>query len=140
MSKFQNLFKKLKSIKHIEIILAVLFGLIILLVYFSTMGSVKTARNGSSAIASTKVTSYIAEIEDKLENILSQISGAGEVEVMVMVEDSLEMNSEQIPKIISVVVVSDGASNVNVKLDIIKAIQTLLSLKPSNIEVLQRSG
>ena len=132
---FSGLFKKLKSIKHIEIILAVLFGLIILLVYFSsTSTSVSTSK--ATISSSSQVSQYTNEVERKLESLLSEISGAGNVKVMVMCESNTELKSEVVPDIVSVVVVASGADDTWVKLDIIKAVQALLTVNPANIEVL----
>jgi len=132
---FSNLFKKLKSIKHIEIILAVLFALIILLVYFAGFSN-KTSDTGDTDSTNTTISAYTLEVEQKLSNILSKISGVGDVNVMIMVENSTEFNTEILPTIVSVVVVAEGAENVWVKLDIIKAVETLLKISSANIEVL----
>ena len=132
---FSSMFKKLKSIKHIEVILAVLLGLIVLLVYFSSTSSgsgVKTVVSTSNS----QVSQYTAEVESRLEALLEDISGAGDVSVMVMCKPNTELKSEVVPTISSVVVVASGATSAAVKLDIIKAVEALLSLDPGNIEVL----
>ena len=82
MSKFSGIFKKLKSIKHIEIILAVLLGLIVLLVYFSSTSSLQS--NKTTVTTSTNI--YLQEVENKLENLISEINGAGRVSVRLMSE------------------------------------------------------
>ncbi|MBP3389813.1 MAG: hypothetical protein J6K71_01375 [Clostridia bacterium] len=135
MSKFSSLWKKLKSIKNIEIILAVLLGLVVLLVYFSSVGANKGAVNNI-----TYSNSYVQEIEQKLENLISSIDGAGQVEVMIMCEGDDEITKTQYPKVVSAVVVSSGADSTKVKLDIIRAVEALLGLKTANIEVLKGSG
>lgn len=75
-----GLFKKLKSIKHIEVIIAVVLGAIILLVYFSTFSN-KSSEN--TAYESTSTTEYASMLESKLSKVLSQINGAGTVSVMI---------------------------------------------------------
>ena len=135
MSKFSSLWKKLKSIKNIEIILAVLLGLVVLLVYFSSVGANKGAVNNI-----TYSNSYVQEIEQKLENLISSIDGAGQVEVMIMCEGDDEITKTEYPKVVSAVVVSSGADSTKVKLDIIRAVEALLGLKTANIEVLKGSG
>ncbi|MDD3397558.1 MAG: hypothetical protein PHR96_03360 [Clostridia bacterium] len=135
-SFFVNMFKKLKSIKHIEIILAVLFGLIILLVYFSSTFSTDNSNNDYESDNSTVVSAYISEVENKLENILSKIDGAGSVTVMLMVEQETQIESAVLPTISSVIVVAQGADDVWVKLQIVKAIEALLRLSSGSIEVL----
>lgn len=131
MSKFSGILKKLKSIKHIEIILAVLLGLIILLVYFSSTGSASTTKTPH---ITTQTNTYLSEVENKLENLISNISGVGKVSVMVMGDTNDE--DDETPKILSAVVVATGANDAFVKLEIIKACEALLQIKASNIEVL----
>lgn len=135
MSRFSSLWKKLKSIKNIEIILAVLLGLVVLLVYFSSVGANKGAVSNI-----TYSNSYVQEIEQKLENLISSIDGAGQVEVMIMCEGDDEITKTEYPKVVSAVVVSSGADSTKVKLDIIRAVEALLGLKTANIEVLKGSG
>ena len=133
MNRFFGLWKRLKSIKHIEIIIAVLFALIVLLVYFSTtasLGSANTQNMSSNA-------GYATEVEAKLENLLSKIDGAGKIDVMVMCESEGVQTEDQIPNIKSAVVVASGASDVFVRLEIIKAVEALLKIDAKNIEVLK---
>lgn len=130
---FAGLFKKLKSIKHIEIILALLIGLIILLVYFSNMSSKEDEPINTT---NTTYSSYVGEIEGKLSKILSKIEGAGKVSVMVMLEGETVFEKNTLPNINSVIVVAEGAENVYVKLELIKAVETLFGLEVQNIEIL----
>ena len=133
---FANLFKKLKSIKHIEIILAVLFALIILLIYFSSSTSNSFTNNKSENNNLSAISIYTTEVEEKLTNILSKIDGAGNVDVMIMTDNNIDEKEDNIPNIKSVIVVAEGAKNVWVKLEIVKAVEALLNLSTSNIEVL----
>jgi len=48
-----------------------------------------------------------------------------------------EEENDATPKIVSAVVVSSGANNVGVKLNIIKTVEALLKLNAKNIEVFQ---
>lgn len=79
LEKF-SFFQKLKNIKHIEIIVAVVLGAIILLVYLSTFSS-----KGPDNIAyeSTNSSEYAAMLEKKLANVIGQINGVGNVSVMI---------------------------------------------------------
>lgn len=136
MSKFSSLLKKLKSIKNIEIILAVLLALVVLLVFFSSKGA-----SGGVVSNVSDTNPYVSEIEQKLENLISKIDGAGQVEVMIMCEADEDSKSQNpYPTVVSAVVVSSGAESTKVKLDIIRAVEALLGLKTSNIEVLKGSG
>ena len=70
-SKF---FQKLKSIKHIEIIFAIILGAVVLLIYLSTFnsGSKKT-----SSLSATSTTEYSAMLETKLESFIDILKQGG---------------------------------------------------------------
>ena len=83
-SKF---FQKLKSIKHIEIIFAIILGAVVLLIYLSTFnsGSKKT-----SSLSATSTTEYVSMLEQKLENIVAKINGVGNASVMITLSSGPE--------------------------------------------------
>ncbi len=128
-SFFERFFKKLKSIKHIEILIAVLFGVILLTLYLTTI-------NNADKNSSSTSSGYSFQVESKLESVLSEIDGVGNVSVMVMLEEGTELNSEIVPKVNSVIVVAGGAKDYKVKLEILKACEALLNLPAENIEIL----
>ncbi len=164
-------FQKLKSIKHFEIIIAVILGAVALLIYFSTF---KSSSSSKTSYEATSTTEYATMIESKLANVIKQINGVGNVSVMVTLEsgpqyiyattDEEKVNKNEgsgttttstttshepiivandivvvkeiMPTIGGIVVVASGADNTKVKLDIIKAIQALIDVPQSKIEVL----
>ena len=128
-SFFERFFKKLKSIKHIEILIAVLFGVILLTLYLTTI-------NNADKNSSSTSSGYSFQVESRLESVLSEIDGVGNVSVMVMLEEGTELNSEIVPKVNSVIVVAGGAKDYKVKLEILKACEALLNLPAENIEIL----
>ncbi|MDD4110137.1 MAG: hypothetical protein PHS54_01135 [Clostridia bacterium] len=79
-------FQRLKSIKHIEIIMAVVLGAIALLIYFSTF----SGGTNKTAYESTSTTEYIALLESKLSSVLSQIKSVGNVSVMITLSSGPE--------------------------------------------------
>ena len=109
--------QKLKNIKHIEIIIATIFGIIIFLIYLSSIGS-------NSLLKSSQGTDF----EKRLSSILQDIDGAGNVSVFVNVGED--------EKVIGVIVVASGANEVRVKLDMMRAIQTVMNDPETNIEIL----
>ena len=111
--------QKLKNIKHIEIIIAVIFGIIIFLIYLSTTGSKNTFSGNSSQ----------TQFEQRLCSILEDIEGAGNVSVFVN-------TAEKTDDIIGIIIVSSGAEQTKVRLDILRAVQTVLSVPTTNIEIL----
>ena len=178
-------FQKLKTIKNIEIVIAVFLIAVMLLIYFGTTssGSNKTHKqNNINNILYTDAKSYVNDLEMRIEETLSKINGAGKVSVVITLSSSSELiiakdieqtthtetatkndvttkteeivviekpilvdgNSgdeplvllEVMPKIAGVVVVAEGANDVNVKLNLLKAIQALLTVPSGNIEIL----
>ena len=169
--------KKLKNIKHIEIIIVVIFILILLLICFagnntfSFLSNKQTTASSSNNIMYVSTSDYVSNIESKLKSILSNVNGAGNVEVMISVDGSSEIQfatdetittngqttektinivfvtkdgvnqpiitSEKLPKINGVVVVSSGAKNTKVKLQLMSAIQTLINIDCDKIQILE---
>lgn len=111
-----DFFQKLKNIKHIEIFVAVIFAVVIFMIYLST--------TGSKSLLSSSSNKNQTSFESRLSDILSDIDGAGNVTVFVHSEED---------KIVGIIVVASGADNVGVRLNILKAIQTVLSSPTPNI-------
>lgn len=87
MNKLKSVWDKFKSVKHFEIIIAVLVGLVICIIYFACFNKPKTdnaddvtTENYSSAVE------YVDYLENKLGNVLSKISGVGNVDVIITLE------------------------------------------------------
>ena len=81
------IFTKLKSIKHLQIYIAVILGIIVLVIYFSTF---KTSSNTEEEINSVVTSEYISNLESRMERVLSEISGAGNVKVLITIEKDAE--------------------------------------------------
>lgn len=112
-----SLFQKLKNIKHIEIIIAVIFAIIIMLIYLSSLGSTKTTSSNQT------------DLESRLCSILEDLEGVGEVSVLINYLDEEETKA-------GIVVVASGADDISVRLQILKAVETVLNLPTTNIEIL----
>ncbi|MBE5757377.1 MAG: hypothetical protein E7345_00390 [Clostridiales bacterium] len=162
------------SPKYIKIAVLIIVVIISFVLYLN-LSSEKNIQ--SDEVSSTYISTlkYSEEIENKLENILGKIDGAGDVDVMVSLDGSPEMvyatdsdsktsstasgtttttssniivvngkgNSEAIllkenlPKVKGVIVVSSGADNIQIKLDILNAVSTLLDISVDKINVLK---
>ncbi len=81
------IFTKLKNIKHLQIYIAVILGIIVLVIYFSTF---KTSSNTEEEINSVVTSEYISNLESRMERVLSEISGAGNVKVLITIEKDAE--------------------------------------------------
>lgn len=113
-------FQKLKNVKHIEIIIAIIFAIVILLIYTSSFNSSKFFNSDD-----TKFT----DLELRLCKVLSDIDGAGNVSVLINY-------SSDGKEIIGVLVVASGAKETRVRLDMFRAIETVLNVPTSQIEIL----
>lgn len=132
--------EKLKNIKHIEIYVAIIFIVIILLIYLSNTNS-KKAVNTISTNDMT-VSSYIKNMEAKLEESLSNIAGVSDVKVMITLNlDKLDVVDSQIhitefPEIKGVLVTAKGVNNTTNKMKVLHAIEAVVDIKNGNIEIL----
>ena len=131
---------KLKNIKHIEIYVAVIFIVIIALIYMSTN---KTKEKTQSNITNDmSITGYIQRIEQNLEESLSNIAGVSNVKVMItlnlndmeVVDDKISINT--FPEIKGVLVTAKGVNNTTNKLKVLHAIQAVIDVTNGNIEIL----
>ena len=143
MSEKKSAFKwldKLKNVKHIEIYIAVIFVVILLLIYLSNFSSSDTKKN--SANEKLTILEYTNNLEDNLESILSNIGGVENVKVMI----TLDMNNaevmdsqiilNQFPQIKGVIVTAKGVEKTAIKLKVLHAIEAVLDITNGNIEIL----
>lgn len=169
--------QKLKNIKHIEIILLVIFAIILIIIYSSTTKS-SSSKNISNSSSDFTAREYSQYLEDKLSDILSNISGAGKVKVVITLDGGMRYEyakeSEEIttsneiggntntkttkneevvlvtingkstplvikesyPDVCGVVVVASGAASAQVKLNILRAVTTLLNVDENCIQIM----
>ena len=92
-------------------------------------------------------TQQTADEETKLSQILSQIDGAGEVEVMITYESGPEavpaaggmgeqlILKELSPVIRGVVIIAQGADDISVKMQLLQAAVTVLQVEETRIDV-----
>lgn len=169
--KLSSIWDKLKKIKHIEIYIALFFAFIVMLIYFASFkgGGDKDNSTNLDTLDKNFSTSseYIGYLENKLENVLGQVKGAGNVDIIITIdkgfeyvyatEEEVKTNSngstittstvilidgkpviekELFPSIKGVVVVSQGANDVSVRMNLLTAIQTVISVDNSRITIL----
>lgn len=169
--------KKIKKVKHLDIVIAVSVIALILVFSLGAFGGSKTENNNKNVSVSSDYTS----IETRVCNVLSQIKGAGQVSVMINFDGSgeivpatttnsslnttndksstgdrttesktdsvspviIQQNGEDTPlivkeispKVVGVVVVAEGASDVTVRINLLQAVQTLLRVDADKVEI-----
>lgn len=185
-SFLNNFFAKLKKVKHIEIYAVIVLAVVVLGIWFLPNESSKKT-DSNYLVTTTTTTKYAESLENRLNKVLKDIAGAGEVSCMITLDGEVERvlaysddqknsstqnttssgtvnkteteNSSKEPIIITVngsneplvikeimpavkgvVVVATGANNVKVKLDILKAVQALLKIESSQIEIFCKSS
>lgn len=86
MDKIKDFWHKLKSVKHIEIYLALMVGLVICVCYFSLTATSDGNNNENSTENYTTSEEYVDYLENKISNVLSKISGVDDVGVVITLE------------------------------------------------------
>ena len=130
---------KLKKIKHIEIYIAVIFVVVLLLVYLSSTGN---SKKQSSDYTETNIMSYVDNLETNLEEILSNIAGVTNVKVMITLNmQQLEVQESNViinkfPEIKGVLITAKGVESTSIKLKVLHAVQAVIEVTNGNIEVL----
>lgn len=137
--------EKLKSIKHIEIYITIIFAIILILIFFSSTSSSKSSSGSyksNPVTQETTITNYISNMESRLEQILSQINGASNVNVMVTLDMSSTTIKDNViemaefPDVKGVVIVAKGVENTVVKMNMLKAVQAVIDISSGRIEIL----
>ena len=155
-NKIKDFVLKLKNENKIHYLFIGLIALILVVAL-----SINFIENKAEVSKSDVVTSYVENLEKKLENTLSKIDGVGKVSVVITVESGMETvlatkvikteNSQGIeieetpiiingktvviqenyPEIIGVLIVADGADKIMVTNRIQKAVISLLDIENS---------
>ena len=169
-------FMKLFSGKNLKIIILCIIFLVALILFLKLSGTKTTTKTTmTSSIQYQTSLDYSKQLETKLESVLSQIKGAGNVKVMITLDGSPELVyamdsnekvsnntggstttssstpilvqtngttsplilTEVLPKVKGVIVVSSGANDISIKLDILNSVSTLLDISTDKINVLK---
>lgn len=151
---------KLKSGKTLEIVFVIILAVAVIAVLLMTFWDKPEEKNAASQ-------DYASVLEMKLSNVLSQIEGAGEVDVIVTVASEGEIViamettvdkdgnvtttpvlvggevvilEEKKPEITGVLIVSDGADNLSVRFSLLEAAASVLNINQSLIKVYTKGG
>ncbi|MBE7075791.1 MAG: hypothetical protein E7375_01820 [Clostridiales bacterium] len=83
----KNIWNKIKSIKHFEILLAIFVGLVVCAVYFFCLSPSKSdTKKELSTEEYSSAMEYADKLENKLCNVLEQIDGVEDVDVVITLE------------------------------------------------------
>ncbi len=157
-----NLVEKIKANKKIQYVLIAVCLLIVLIILIC---SFKKSSNETEKISS--VNEYVTNLEQRLEQTLSKVEGAGRVSVVITIESGMEtvlatekvvvetsnglqttekpiiingktvVLKENYPKITGVLIVADGADKIAVMTKIQQATVSLFDINVNQIEILK---
>ncbi|MBR2969634.1 MAG: hypothetical protein IKC49_01095 [Clostridia bacterium] len=133
--------EKLKKIKHIEIYIAIIFVIVLLLIYLSNFQS-KANDKDNTHISEMNVTTYIDNLESDLEEILSNIGGVSDVRVLITLDmaeaevKESKINLTKFPSIKGVLVTAKGVNDTTKKLKLLHAIESIIDISSGKIEIL----
>ena len=152
--------RKIKSGKLFEIIVVVILILVVAVIVFTTLTDRETSAEtgGDSA-------DYVQELEGRLSKVLSKMEGAGEVSVFVTSEGEKVLAVETVqsedgtvtttpilsggepvvleelmPEITGVLIVAEGANDLNVRFNLLEAAASVLNINQSIIKVYTMGG
>ena len=124
--KNSKLFAKIKGIKNIQIVVALIIIAVALIIYSNVISKTKTVSKSGDVSASV-----MTDEELRLSNVLSSIDGAGEVSVMI---------SKLGENVVGVIVIADGAKDISVRLRLLDATSTALGVDKSIVNVYSKSS
>jgi stage III sporulation protein AG len=145
---------KLKNDKYVKDLLVklltILFVAAIALLLFDVLTQSKDGRrqivDNNGGTEYTVETTLATEEEVRLEEILSQMKGVGDTNVMITYQNAAPTdtvfssgNNNNNRKVEGVIVASEGAGNIIVKNDIINAVAILFDIPASNVVVFEKT-
>ena len=170
--KIRKVFEHLKhgKVKKDQLLIVFLVGILLLVISIpagtkkdSNTGTKKTLANSSkSSVGTTKQSEYTAYMEERLERILSQIDGAGQVQVMITWKSDGEkvvekdrkttvynsgsstsgvqepyVSKELSPQAQGVIVIAPGGDDAVVVKNITEAVQALFEIDTHKIRIMK---
>ena len=116
-------FIKLKEVKNLEIIVAAIFAIIAIAVYFIiSAGGTKVGKTNSTVAEMT-------ENEKRVAEMISEISGVGETRVLITSDGNKE--------VVGVVVVAEGATAMENRIRIMRLIGKATGATVDQIEIFE---
>ena len=123
--KSNGIVAKLRGVKNIQIIVAILIIAVALIIYSNVIGKTKSS---SSVSANSSV---MTEEETRLASILSEIEGAGQVSAMI---------TKSVEEVVGVIVIASGAKDITVRLRLVDATATALGVNKNIVSVYSKSS
>lgn len=142
---------KLKNDKYVKDLLikllTILFVAALALLLFDVLTQSKDGRRQivdmDGGTEYTEETALATEEEIRLEEILSQMKGVGDTNVMITYQnretDTVFSSQNKYRKVEGVIVAAEGAGDIVIKNNIINAVATVFDIPASNVVVYEKS-
>lgn len=94
--KFSKFINKLRSIKHIEIYIAIIVALIVCGAYFLSIGNKNksgdsiSTKNDNNELNFSSSQEYVTYLENKLESVITNVKGVSGANVVITLEKGFE--------------------------------------------------
>ncbi len=102
----------------------------------------KNSSKKQNTLDGSTITGYVENLEDNLEEILSDIKGVSNVNVLI----TLDMNTatikdsfillDKFPEVKGVIITAKGVGDTATKMKVLKAVQTVIDVTNGRIEIL----
>ena len=113
-------FSRLKKVKNVEIVIAVILAIIAAIVYFAV-----SVQSGKTSASSAEV--GMSESEEKLSELISEIAGVGKTRVLI--------TSDTNQDVVGVVVVAEGVGNMDNRIKVIRCVEKATGATVDKIEI-----
>ncbi len=140
IEKISGLLKNEKAVK-----IFVLLGFAIIVLIFLSEIFWKNPEAPENSEAESQASEYAGSLERRLEKILSEIDGAGEIHVMITMDTSGEevysakksnISASIMPKVRGVIVICEGAGNIIVKQKVSEAVSRVFGIGLTRVSVI----
>ena len=147
--KYKNAIKSM--MKKDKLIILLIIGVIFLLINFPAKTKKNTIDTKENNTGEIEENSYVKNMEKRLKQVLSQIEGVGENEVAITVKNngksivqktnkddySQDEKADETPEICGVLIVAEGADDIEINSKITKATSVLFGISINRINVLK---
>ena len=131
--------EKMKQMKKQDWIVVILIGILLLIVALPSTSTKESTGTYGNLEEENETNSYRKELEKELCEILSEMTGVGNVKVMITLkeENSSYFSTNQSCEVEGVVVVAEGGDNAVVANDILEVVMSLFPVDAHKITIVK---
>lgn len=132
----KKLWETISKIKNVQWIAVLMLAGVLLIILSNAL--TPGAGPAPQETGTPQVSPSPQTLEERLESVLSMVAGAGKVRVLVNTQQlaPAAIGGQVGEEITGIIVVAEGGENLSVRLELARAVQSLLDVPQSNIEIL----